>query len=48
MELGKMKKLVLIVLAAFVGVSLSACNTIAGAGKDIEKAGETISGAAKK
>ncbi|MCM5569552.1 entericidin A/B family lipoprotein [Burkholderiaceae bacterium FT117] len=43
-----MRKSVLILLAAFVGVSLSACNTVAGMGKDIEKAGETISGAAKK
>ena len=43
-----MKKLVAIVLAALLGVSLSACNTVAGMGKDIEKAGETISGAAKK
>ena len=43
-----MKKLVLVVLAAFVGVSLTACNTVAGAGKDIERAGESIQGAAKK
>jgi predicted small secreted protein len=43
-----MKKLVMAMLAAFIGVSLSACNTVAGAGKDIERAGETIQGAAKK
>jgi predicted small secreted protein len=43
-----MKKIVLFLAAAAVGVSLSACNTIAGAGKDIERAGETIQGAAKK
>jgi predicted small secreted protein len=43
-----MKKLVAIVLAALLGASLGACNTVAGVGKDIEKAGETISGAAKK
>ena len=43
-----MKKLVAIVLATLLGASLSACNTVAGMGKDIEKAGETISGAAKK
>ncbi|MFP5411668.1 MAG: entericidin A/B family lipoprotein [Gammaproteobacteria bacterium] len=43
-----MKKIVLILAAAALGVSLSACNTIAGAGKDIERAGETIQGAAKK
>ena len=43
-----MKKLILIVLGTFVAASLSACNTIAGAGKDIERAGETIQGAAKR
>ena len=43
-----MKRFVLIALAAVVGVSLTACNTVAGMGKDIEKAGESISGAAKK
>ena len=43
-----MKKVVLFLVAAAFGVSLSACNTIAGAGKDIERAGETIQGAAKK
>jgi len=32
-------------LAAF---SLAGCNTVHGIGKDIEKAGETISGAASK
>jgi predicted small secreted protein len=40
-----MRKLVLLILAA---LTLSACNTIAGAGQDIQKAGETIEGAAKK
>ena len=43
-----MKKIVLILAATLVGASLSACNTIAGAGKDIERAGESIQGAAKK
>ena len=43
-----MKKIVLFVLAAMTGIALSACNTIAGAGRDIERAGETIQGAAKK
>ena len=43
-----MKKIVLVLAAAVVGVSLTACNTIAGAGKDIERAGETLQGAAKK
>ncbi len=40
-----MKKLALLIIAA---LALSACNTIAGAGQDIQKAGETIEGAAKK
>ena len=40
-----MKKIWLICLAA---IALSACNTIGGMGKDIQKAGETIEGAAKK
>ena len=40
-----MKKLALLVMAVLM---LSACNTIAGAGQDIQKAGETIEGAAKK
>jgi len=43
-----MKRIVLFLAAAAVGISLSACNTVAGAGKDIERAGETIQGAAKK
>ena len=43
-----MRKTLLISLIAAVGVSLAACNTIAGAGKDIERAGEKIQGAAKK
>jgi predicted small secreted protein len=40
-----MKKLFLI--AATLAL-LSACNTFEGMGKDIQKAGETIEGAAKK
>ena len=40
-----MKKLIVLILAA---VALSACNTMAGMGQDIQKAGETIEGAAKK
>ncbi len=42
-----MKKLkLLLVLAVLFGVA--ACNTFEGMGKDIQKAGETIEGAAKK
>ena len=43
-----MRKTLLISLIAVMGVSLAACNTIAGAGKDLERAGEKIQGAAKK
>jgi predicted small secreted protein len=39
------KKLVLLIVATLV---LAACNTMAGMGQDIQKAGETIEGAAKK
>ncbi|KAB0585003.1 entericidin A/B family lipoprotein [Ideonella dechloratans] len=42
-----MKKL-LFVLAGLSVVLLTACNTIEGMGKDIQKAGESIEGAAKK
>ncbi len=40
-----MKKLVLLIAAAWV---LSACNTIQGMGKDVQKAGEAVEHAAKK
>ena len=43
-----MKRIISAVLAGAFVLSLVGCNTISGAGKDIEKAGETISGAAKK
>jgi predicted small secreted protein len=43
-----MKRILSAVLAGAFALSLAACNTMAGAGKDIEKAGETIQGAAKK
>ena len=38
--------LALLGLVALLG--LSACNTVEGVGKDIQKAGETLEGAAKK
>lgn len=41
-----MKKWVSVMLLA--ALVLTGCNTIAGAGKDIQKAGEKIEGAAKK
>jgi entericidin B len=37
-----MKKLILAVLTAAFTLSLSACNTVQGIGKDIEKGGEAI------
>ena len=40
-----MRKLILLIVAA---LALAGCNTIAGVGQDIQKAGETIEGAAKK
>jgi predicted small secreted protein len=36
------RKLFLAVLLAVSVVSLSACNTVSGAGKDVQKAGEVI------
>ena len=41
-----MKRLLSILLASLF--ALSACNTFEGLGKDVQKAGETIEGAAKK
>ena len=43
-----MTKFTMTLLAAVLGVALAGCNTIAGAGKDLERAGEAIQGAAKK
>jgi len=34
--------------AAVTALTLAGCNTVAGVGRDIEKAGESIQGAAKK
>ncbi len=44
-----MKRILALALsAAFATVLLSACNTMAGAGQDVQKAGEKIEDAAKK
>ncbi|MCD7098023.1 entericidin A/B family lipoprotein [Stenotrophomonas sp. MMGLT7] len=40
--------IVLMVLAMFSAGMLSACNTVAGAGKDVQKAGEKVEGAADR
>lgn len=37
-----MKRLTALMLLALFSMSLTACNTMAGAGKDIEKAGDKI------
>ena len=43
-----MKNLTLALLALLVTLSLSACNTMAGLGKDVEKGGEVLQKAATK
>ncbi|MGQ5522510.1 entericidin A/B family lipoprotein [Chitinimonas sp. PSY-7] len=43
-----MTRLALIVLAALIGLQLTACNTMQGIGKDIKKGGEAIERAADK
>ena len=41
-----MKKFASVVLLVSIAISLSACNTMAGIGKDVEKAGEAVQDAA--
>ncbi len=44
-----MKKLTLIIVSvAALVIGVSGCNTLAGVGKDVQKAGEKIEDAAKK
>ncbi|MBW7924651.1 MAG: entericidin A/B family lipoprotein [Burkholderiaceae bacterium] len=43
-----MNRALIVVAAVFCGVVLSACNTMAGMGKDIQRAGESIQGAARR
>jgi predicted small secreted protein len=43
-----MKTLISLIVAAAFGVSLSACNTISGAGKDVARGGEKIQDASIK
>jgi predicted small secreted protein len=43
-----MTRLILMFAALALSLGLSACNTVKGVGQDIQKAGETIEGAAKK
>jgi entericidin B len=42
-----MKKLIWVMLTVAFAVSVSACNTVQGIGKDIEKGGEAIQKATK-
>ena len=41
-----MKKLASVLLLVSIALSLSACHTMAGIGKDVEKAGEVVQDAA--
>ncbi|MFZ5520509.1 MAG: entericidin A/B family lipoprotein [Pseudomonadota bacterium] len=43
-----MKRMGWILAALLAAATLAGCNTVHGMGKDIERAGEAISGAAKK
>ncbi|MES2716356.1 MAG: entericidin A/B family lipoprotein [Pseudomonadota bacterium] len=43
-----MTRVILAFAAIALSLGLSACNTVKGVGQDIQKAGETIEGAAKK
>lgn len=42
-----MKKSFAIVLTGLVALSLAACNTIAGAGRDVQSAGDAVEDAAQ-
>lgn len=42
-----MKRLMAVMLLALFSMGLAACNTIAGAGKDVQKVGEKIEGKAQ-
>jgi predicted small secreted protein len=43
-----MKKLTVLLTLTMVFLSLTACNTIQGIGKDVKKAGEVVESAGKK
>lgn len=43
-----MKSILTLAAILLAATALTACNTVAGAGKDIEKAGESIQNAVKK
>jgi predicted small secreted protein len=43
-----MKKMLLALVTGLVGFTLAGCNTMAGLGKDVERAGEKVQDAARK
>jgi predicted small secreted protein len=43
-----MLKKIVLVLAALAALSLTACNTVAGAGKDVSATGNAVTDAAKE
>ena len=43
-----MNRFLMLISAVGVALGLAACNTVRGLGQDIQKAGQTIEGAAKK
>ena len=42
-----MRKAIIITAAVFAGLSVAACNTVEGAGKDVSSAGKAVSNTAK-
>jgi len=43
-----MNRVLIVVGTVLCGLVLAACNTVAGMGKDIQRAGESIQGAARR
>ncbi|RPE79661.1 entericidin A/B family lipoprotein [Vulcaniibacterium tengchongense] len=43
-----MKRLIAVLLLASFSLALSACNTVEGVGKDVQKLGEKVEDSAKK
>ena len=47
MKFTRLARIAGVVLALAGGVAVTACNTVEGAGKDLERGGEKVQGAAK-
>jgi entericidin B len=47
MKITRLARIAGVVLALAGGVAVTACNTVEGAGKDLERGGEKVQGAAK-